>query len=287
MDRQEAYHGEYDFEQVTRREIQASGPAYFRSWTRRQALTLAVNGLGALAASTIIGDSHGFQAQVFDRSDRIQSKDWPQFRLSQEEQDRLAYASYFYTAGRTQAGTMQELMGRVSFIREEDLVKPDILSGPIAIAILDDAELLRSPENIDPVDFKTLRPDKDEKRFDELFPSRSYFKFETSTPAADFDWKAHPLLPGDLLYLRPNAQQDLHQFMAVTRLWYDVPMTVTPVEDAYWGYTIGELKIYDAQDPASGLLNLWLNPEVKKTDPYNGVVGQTGNGGFTLWRARA
>ena len=79
----------------------------------------------------------------------------------------------------------------------------------------------------------------------------------------------------------------MHQFIAVTRLWYAVPITVTPVEDAHWGYTIGEYKIYDAQDPASGLLSLWLNPEVKATDPYNGIIGQTGNGGFTLWRARA
>jgi beta-lactamase class A len=154
--------------------------------------------------------------------------------------------------------------------------------GPLAFAILQDAGLISPYFNLREFWLASPLSDKNEALFHEVFPSDRYEWVRDTTPLAQMDFTANPLLPGDFLYVLGG---NYHHMFVVTRV--DADGRAYSVQNIASGYLNGdpedtsfvivETLLYDPNRPGEGVVYQWANP-------VNWKLGLTGLDGYFLFR---
>ncbi len=195
--------------------------------------------------------------------------------LSQNEQAALYRASLKYIRF-----TPEESRALAKEINGVGYGDPSNICGPLAIAILRDANLI--PADIVPHDFWLLDPNAvtDARILEHTFPWNRYSHVIMASPINKIDWRAWPLLPGDFVFIWHGSGGNFDHMLVITRVdsesrTYAVTNYGTPN-----GYIISEAMLYDPNDPSAGLFRQW-------TAERNAVLGSTGFGGFEVWRRRS
>ena len=194
--------------------------------------------------------------------------------LTNGEQISLYNASMYYA--RTNAADSQRVATQINGVGYGDASN---ICGPLAIAILRDAGLLK-PET-DPHDFWLLNPyaSVDARRLSETFPFEFYMYTKTLTPLNKMDWRTSPLVPGDFLFIWHGSGGNFDHMLVVSRVDNAGRAYAVTNYGTQQGYVIAEAMLYDPNDATVGLFHLW-------TQERNAVLGSTGFGGFELWRRR-
>jgi hypothetical protein len=192
--------------------------------------------------------------------------------LSPQEQIRLYEASLHFIAPTTKAS---KAIGEQ--INGKGYGSPTLICGPLSIAILQSAGLIGNA--VVPYDFWLLNPDvpNDRTLVNKAFPPGQYENLRYKVRLDQFDWKNHPLLPGDFLYIYRGPGGNFDHMLVVNRVdnlgrAYAVTNYGTPE-----GFIINEIMLYDPFDPAAGIFHTW-------TERENALLGSTGFDGFQLWR---
>lgn len=188
-----------------------------------------------------------------------------------QEKLRRAAEAYITTSMEETVAVARE----IDFI-EGEVEHPANMCGPLSAAILRDAGLFPSLAK-DVHTFWLANPRKTNLPWS-LFPEQDFEISRTETPADQFDFKAHPLLPADFVYTYASFSGYDHMFV------------VTEVDEAGRAYTVSNqwqddgsflverLLLYDPGDPAKGVFR----------DEWAGGsrFGRTGNGGFAVARRK-
>ena len=192
--------------------------------------------------------------------------------LSAEGQIRLYETSLTFIAP-----TARESKAIGERINGKGYGSPTLICGPLSIAILREAGLINP--SIIPYDFWLLNPDipEDRKVIDRTFPPSKYEETRHKIRLDKFDWKAHPLLPGDFLYIYRGPGGNFDHILVVNRVdsggrAYAVTNYGTPE-----GFIINEVMLYDPDNPLMGIFQTW-------TEKENAMLGSTGFDGFQIWR---
>ena len=154
--------------------------------------------------------------------------------------------------------------------------------GPLAIAILQDAELLSPYFDLNDFWLSSPLPGKNEPIFQEAFPENAYEWKRDETPMAEMDFIHDPLLPGDFIYTFGGNYE--HMF-TVTRVdEAGRAYTVQNIEQGYLNgdpedisFIIQETMLYDPQNPGEGIIHEWA-------DEVNWKLGLTGTEGYMRFR---
>jgi hypothetical protein len=154
--------------------------------------------------------------------------------------------------------------------------------GPLSIAILKDARWLPSTASVQRIwllcprdrpgcnGLKTLQ--------EEYFPPEQYDYLRVAESIKTYDFRAHPLQPGDWIYLFASVNGFDHM-LVVTRVDSSgIAYSVTNLNRGD-GFVIVEAPLYDPSRPGHGLF-------YELTDPARGDLGMSGNGGFLLVRKK-
>lgn len=156
---------------------------------------------------------------------------------------------------------------------------PDNICGPLSLAILQDAGIVRS--DINPHSFWLLNPDVVEKRklLAQVFPPDRFENIRFRIPLKNMDWHTNPLYPGDFLYIYAGTGGTFEHMLVVDRIdsagrAYSINNYMTPD-----GFVISEVLLYDPADPNAGMFPAW-------TARPNSKSGSTGFAGFEVWRLR-
>jgi len=194
--------------------------------------------------------------------------------LTNEQRAQLHAVSLRYVAP-----TIEESIPLAKAINGVGYGHPSNICGPLAIAIMRDANLVSA--EVDPHDFWLLNPDvpEDQRILNSTFPEEYFRHIKTKTSINKVDWRAFPLLPGDFLYLHSGSRGNFEHMLVVTRVDSDLrayAVTNYATED---GFIIAETLLYDPNNPGAGIFYQWTARE-------NALLGSTGFGGFELWRLR-
>lgn len=156
---------------------------------------------------------------------------------------------------------------------------PDLICGPLSLAILQDAGLVTY--ELIPYDFWLLNPFDASGRelIAQAFPAEGFERHANPARLDRVDWRNAPLYPGDFLYLRAGVGGNFEHMLVVNRVdsagrAYAVTNFGTPD-----GFIIDEVMLYDPGDPKAGMFHTW-------TEKPNALLGATGFGGFELWRLK-
>jgi hypothetical protein len=233
------------------------------AFSRREFLKLASLSLTALAVG-----KPNFGAEV---------KRWAKFpqALSEEQQGRLAAASLRFLAA-DDAGA-DEMARNIEFIegRNEDA---STMCGPLAIAILQEAELLG--EWARRHDFWLLNPRQNLNPVEYTFPTKKYEWYQFDTPISKFDFVDWPLMAGDLVYLHAGSGDTFEHVLVVNRVDEDGRAFSVTNFFTHDGTIIEERELYDPVQAGTGQFAAWANRDIRNT------LGNTGSGGFRVWRVR-
>jgi hypothetical protein len=156
---------------------------------------------------------------------------------------------------------------------------PDNICGPLSLAILQEAGIVRS--DINPHAFWLLNPDVKEKRklLAQVFPPDRFENIRFRIPLKKMDWLTNPLYPGDFIYIYAGTGGTFEHMLVVDRVdsdgrAYSINNYMTPN-----GFIISEVLLYDPADPNAGMFPSW-------TARPNAKSGSTGFAGFEVWRLR-
>lgn len=156
---------------------------------------------------------------------------------------------------------------------------PDNICGPLSLAILQEAGIVRP--DINPHAFWLLNPDVKEKRelLSMVFPPDRFENTRFRIPLKNMDWHTNPLYPGDFLYIYAGTGGTFEHMLVVDRVdsagrAYSINNYMTPN-----GFIITEVLLYDPADPSVGMFPAW-------TARPNSKSGSTGFAGFEVWRLK-
>ena len=156
---------------------------------------------------------------------------------------------------------------------------PDNICGPLSLAILQEAGIVRP--DINPHAFWLLNPDVKEKRelLSMVFPPDRFENIRFRIPLKNMDWNTNPLYPGDFLYIYAGTGGTFEHMLVVDRVdsagrAYSINNYMTPN-----GFIITEVLLYDPADPTVGMFPAW-------TARPNSKSGSTGFAGFEVWRLK-
>ncbi len=156
---------------------------------------------------------------------------------------------------------------------------PDNVCGPLSLAILQEAGIVRS--DINSHAFWLLNPDvpKSRELLSEVFPPDRFENIRFRIPLKKMDWHMNPLYPGDFIYIYAGTGGTFEHMLVVNRVdtegrAYSVNNYLTPN-----GFIISEALLYDPADPNTGMFSAW-------TARANSKNGSTGFAGFEVWRLR-
>jgi len=196
-------------------------------------------------------------------------------RLTPAQRLRLAATAQTFIA--PDLDSARQVALDIDFIegRNEDA---STMCGPLAIAILQRAGLLGLWAQ--PHDFWLLDPRSSSRQLEITFPPDLYEWLQFDNPIASTDFKADPLLPGDLVYLYAAPGDSFEHVLVVTRV--DSASRAYTVSNFFiaTGTIIEERLLYDPQQPGVGQLADWSNRSLRNQ------MGNTGGGGFDLWRVK-
>lgn len=197
--------------------------------------------------------------------------------LNTEQLDRLEAASIAYISPDPQSA--DETVRNMAYAAGADA---SLTCGPLAIAILQDAQLLSPYFDLNDFWLSSPLPGRNEPIFKEAFPQDQYEWKRDHTPLAEMDFMADPLLPGDFIYTFGGNYE--HMF-TVTRV-DDAgrTFTVQNVEQGYLNddpddisFIIQETLLYDPNNPGAGMVYEWA-------DDFNWKLGLTGIDGIMRFR---
>lgn len=156
---------------------------------------------------------------------------------------------------------------------------PTNICGPLAIAILRDAQLVTT--DLTPHDFWLLNPSAstDARLLEKAFPWEQFSHVIIATPINKMDWRASPLLPGDFLFIWHGSGGNFDHMLVVSRVDSSARVYAVTNYGTPEGFVIAEALLYDPNDPSVGLFHQW-------TRERDAILGSTGFGGFELWRRR-
>jgi hypothetical protein len=193
--------------------------------------------------------------------------------LSYAQQIALYRASLSYVQS-----TVQGSIHEAKEINGVGYGDPSNICGPLAIAIMQDADLLGNVEVV-PHDFWLLNPfaSNDQRLLGRVFPTDHFLHIKFQSPLNKTNWHEFPLQPGDFLFIWHGSGGNFDHMLVVTRVdsylnTYSVTNYGTPD-----GFVIAETLLYNPSDPKAGIFHTW-------TQERNAILGSTGFGGFDLWR---
>jgi hypothetical protein len=154
---------------------------------------------------------------------------------------------------------------------------PTLICGPLSISILSTSGLLQS--GLIPYKFWLLNPNDGPGRqvLNIAFPSSQYSDTRLRTRIDEIDWKSHPLMPGDFVYLYAGPGGNFEHMLVVNRVdsagrAYSVT-NYNPGD----GFVIQEVMLYDPADPGVGMFHEWTKRQYQ-------ITGSTGYDGLEVWR---
>jgi hypothetical protein len=156
---------------------------------------------------------------------------------------------------------------------------PTNICGPLAIAILRDAQVI--PEATIPHDFWLLDPREptDKEKLAQVFPAERYVHTTVSTAINKVDWRATPLEPGDFVFIWHGSGGNFDHMLVVNRIDTNGRAYAVTNFGTAAGYIIAETMLYDPADPTAGIFHEW-------TKVKDAILGSTGFGGYEVWRLR-
>jgi len=154
---------------------------------------------------------------------------------------------------------------------------PGNICGPLAIAILEDAEIIRS--SMDPHAFWLLNPDvpEDRKNLNIVFPPILFENIQLHQKINEIDWNENPLYPGDFLYIYAGKGGNFEHMLVVNRVDADGRAYSVMNFNTTDGFIIDEILLYDPSVSNAGIFSSWT------ARPY-AKMGSTGFGGIEIWR---
>ncbi len=183
---------------------------------------------------------------------------------------------------RHMAPTPEEAEALARSLGYAEYAHPLTMCGPLTASILWEAGLLPDPEMIP--DFWLLDPDVDRALLQKAFPEDVWERFDFyNSPISMFDFRAFPLVPGDVVYLYAGMKWRGFEHLLVVS-YVDPEGRVYAVTNAGTpkrGYVVDEFLLYDPRNPDTGYF-IWWNDHTKKT----WLGGLTGTAGFTVWRMK-
>jgi hypothetical protein len=156
---------------------------------------------------------------------------------------------------------------------------PSDICGPLSIAILQDAGIVRG--SLDPHAFWLLNPDvpDDRRLLNVAFPPILFENIHYNLKLDEVDWNESPLYPGDFLYIYAGSFGNFEHMLVVNRVDTEGRAYSVTNYNTTDGFIIAETLLYDPADPTAGIFPLWT------ARPY-AKMGATGFGGFEVWRYR-
>ena len=200
----------------------------------------------------------------------------PDSMLTSAQEARLYAASQKYLAP-TQTDAIKVAQS-MNFLGVNGF--PSTMCGPLAMAILRDAGLADADIDLSRFFYLNPRPGAGDTIIASAFPDDLYQKIEVNSPINQVDFSAHPLMPGDFVYLFAGARGNFDHIITVSRVDADGRAYAVTNLNTSKGYVINEVMLYDPAKPGVGQFYEW-------TDKKNASLGLTGFGGFWLWRLRA
>ena len=164
-----------------------------------------------------------------------------------------------------------------NFINGSGYGSPSDICGPLSIAILQDAGIVRT--SLNPHAFWLLNPDvsADRRLLNVAFPPILFKNVQYKHKLDTVDWNEFPLYPGDFIYIYAGSGGNFEHMLVVNRV--DAKgraYSVTNYNTAK-GFIIGEILLYDPADPTAGIFPIWTARSFEE-------LGSTGFGGFEIWR---
>jgi hypothetical protein len=196
--------------------------------------------------------------------------------LPREQQINLYLVSLNYVAP-----TTEESLRLGEQINGDGYGSPSVICGPLALAIMKDADLVEDPELV-PYDFWLLNPasSKDRLFLRRAFPPAQYNHEIVPTPLNEINWMEHPLQPGDFLYINHGSWGNFDHMLVVNRVDSQLRAFAVTNYATPEGYIITEVMLYDPNDRSAGMFHTW-------TQRRDSPLGSTGFGGFEAWRLRS
>ena len=154
---------------------------------------------------------------------------------------------------------------------------PGNICGPLAIAILQDAGIIRT--SLSPHTFWLLNPDvlEDRKYLNSAFPPILFENIQYNHKLNEIDWKETPLFPGDFIYIYAGKGGNFEHMLVVNRVDADGRVYSVTNYNTPDGFIIDEVLLYDPTDASTGIFSLWTARPFAK-------IGSTGFGGIEIWR---
>ena len=194
--------------------------------------------------------------------------------LSREHQKRLYEASLTFIAP-----TFEQSARISALINLQPYSDPSTICGPLSIAILQRADLLRA--DLIPFDFFLVNPylGKDRKILESAFPADRFESSRVRIKLDKINWSLQPLMPGDFLYIYSGSGGNFEHMLIVNRV--DVGGRAYSVTnfDTTLGFVIDQVMLYDPHDPGAGIFAQWTKREHQ-------LLGSTGFSGYEVWRLK-
>lgn len=197
--------------------------------------------------------------------------------LSAEQLTRLATAGASYISPDTESA--DATVKAMNYAAGADA---SLTCGPLTIAILQNAGLLSPYLPLNDFWLSSPLPGNNEPIFKEAFPQDRFEWTRDTTPMAEMDFTANPLLAGDFIYTFGGNYE--HMF-TVTRVdEAGRAYTVQNLEQGYLNddpddirFIIEETLLYDPSQPGIGMVYEWA-------DDFNWKLGFTGTEGYMRFR---
>ena len=146
---------------------------------------------------------------------------------------------------------------------------------PLSVYLLQQAGLV--PPSVQPGNYWLLNPAHEPDKVRRLFPAGRFVHDLITALPSRLDFRARPLIPGDVLYFYSGSLGTFSHMMVVTYVdragrAYGLTNLNTPR-----GFVVREVMLYDPVRPGVGQLARW-------NDPRWAWLGLTGFGGLEIWR---
>lgn len=204
--------------------------------------------------------------------------EWINPALNEAQREQLAEAAAAYISG-----TPEEAVDTARELAYATGPDPSLMCGPLALVILQDAELISQYIELKEFFLLNPRPEINGPLVEEVFPRYRYEWIRNTTPLNEWDFTQQPLYAGDFVYTFGGNYE--HMFV-VTRV--DEAGRAYAVNNLERGYLTGdpndaafliqETLLYDPNQPGEGVFYEWTNPA------YSQVLGLTGTEGLQIWR---
>jgi hypothetical protein len=193
--------------------------------------------------------------------------------LSNDQQITLYKASLNYVEP-----TVHDSIRKAKEINGVGYGDPSNICGPLAIAIMQDAGLLKDITLV-PHDFWLLNPlsTGDDNLLKRVFPSDRFLHTRFTNPLNRINWRIFPLQPGDFLFIWHGSGGNFDHMLVVTRVDSNLNAYTVTNYGTPEGFVIAETLLYNPADPNVGIFHVW-------TEERDAILGSTGFGGFDLWR---